>query len=73
LYFLVKIKVLQSESLISFDQMDHLDSIPKRGRFPFTVDPLVGITRITKALMDGCSGLNLMYLETFEGLGLTRD
>jgi hypothetical protein len=23
--------------------------------------------------MDGCSGLNLMYLDTFEGLGLTRD
>jgi hypothetical protein len=23
--------------------------------------------------MDGCSSLNLMYLDTFEGLGLTRD
>jgi hypothetical protein len=31
------------------------------------------MTRLTKALMDGGSGLNLMYLDTFEGLGLVRD
>jgi hypothetical protein len=30
-------------------------------------------TRLTKALMDGGSGLNLMYLDTFEGLRLTCD
>jgi hypothetical protein len=30
-------------------------------------------TRLTKALMDGGSVLNLMYLDTFEGLGLTCD
>jgi hypothetical protein len=31
------------------------------------------MTRLTKATMDGGIGLNLMYLDTFEGLGLTRD
>jgi hypothetical protein len=31
------------------------------------------MTRLTKALMDEGSGLNLMYLDTFKGLGLTRD
>jgi hypothetical protein len=31
------------------------------------------MTQLTKALMDGGSGLNLMYLNTFEGLGLTQD
>jgi hypothetical protein len=62
-----------SESPITFDRMDHPDSIPKPGRFPINVDPLVGMTWLTKALMDGGSGLNLMYLNTFEGLGLTRD
>jgi hypothetical protein len=50
-----------------------LDSIPKPRRFPLIVDPLVGTTRLTKALMDGGNILNLMYLNTFEGLGLTRD
>jgi hypothetical protein len=53
--------------------MDHSDSIPKPGRFPLIVNPPVGITWLTEALMDGGSNLNLMYLDTFEGLGLTRD
>jgi hypothetical protein len=44
--------------------------MPKPGRFPIIVDPLVGMTQLTKALMDGGSGLNLMYLDTFEGFGL---
>jgi hypothetical protein len=30
------------------------------------------MTWLTKALMDGDNGLNLMYLDTFEGLGLTQ-
>jgi hypothetical protein len=53
--------------------MDHPDRIPKLGRFPLIVDLLVGMTRLTKALMDGGCGLNLIYLDTFEGLGLTHD
>jgi hypothetical protein len=62
-----------SKSLITFDQMDHSDIIPKPGRFPLIVDPLVGTTWLTKALMDRGSGLNITYLNTFEGLGLTQD
>jgi hypothetical protein len=61
------------KSSITFDRTDHPDSIPKPGRFPLKVNPLVGTTRLTKAIMDGGSGLNLMYLDTFEGLGLTHD
>jgi hypothetical protein len=53
--------------------MDHPDSIPKLGRFPQIVDLLVATTQLTKALMDGGSNLNLMYLYTFEGLGLACD
>jgi hypothetical protein len=53
--------------------MDHPGSIPKPGRFPLIVDPLVGTTQLTKALMDRGNDFNLMYLDTFEGLGLTQD
>jgi hypothetical protein len=53
--------------------MDHPNSIPKPGRFPLIVDHLVRTTRFTKALRDRGNGLNLMYLNTFEGLGLTPD
>jgi hypothetical protein len=62
-----------SESPITFDQMDHSDSIPMPGRLPLIDDRLVGTTRLTKALMDGVSSLNLMYLNIFDGLGLTWD
>jgi hypothetical protein len=48
---------------------NRLDRIPKLGRFPLIVNPLVRTTRLTKAFMDGGSGLNLMYRNTFEGLG----
>jgi hypothetical protein len=53
--------------------MDHSGSIPKPGRFSLIVDLLVGMTQLTKALMDEGSGLNLMYLDTFKRLGITRD
>jgi hypothetical protein len=62
-----------SESPITFNLIDHLDSIPKPRRFPLIVNPLVGTTRLTKAPVDGGSGLNLMYLYTFKGLGLIWD
>jgi hypothetical protein len=31
------------------------------------------MTGLTKALMDGVSALNIMYLNALEGLGLTQD
>jgi hypothetical protein len=58
------------ESPITFDRTDHPDYVLKPGSFPLIVDPLVEMTRLTKAFMDGGSVLNLMYLNTFEGLGL---
>jgi hypothetical protein len=62
-----------SKSLITFDWLDHLDWVLKPRRFPLIVDSLVRMTWLTKALMDGGSNLNLMYLDTFEGLGLGQD
>jgi hypothetical protein len=53
-----------SKSPITFDRTDHLDNIPNPRRFSLIVDPQVGMTRLTKALMDGGSGINLMSLVT---------
>jgi hypothetical protein len=50
-----------SESPITFYWADHPDYVLKSERFPLIVDPLVRMTQITKALMDGGSGLNLLY------------
>jgi hypothetical protein len=46
---------------------------PEVGKIPPTVNSLVRTTPLTKSLMYGGSGLNLMYLNTFEGLGLARN
>jgi hypothetical protein len=42
---------------------------PKAGKVSLIVDLLVRTTGLTKALMNGGSSHNLMYLDTFDGLG----
>ena len=59
-----------SESAITFDQTDHPESIPHLGRYPLMVDPIIGPKRLTKVLMDGGSGLNIMYAETLDAMGI---
>ena len=34
------------------------------------VEPVVGGTRLTKVLMDGGSGLNILYAEALRGMGI---
>ena len=36
------------------------------------VDPIVGTKRLTKVLMDGGSGLNIMNAETLDAMGINR-
>jgi hypothetical protein len=61
-----------SESAITFDRADHPDLVPQPGRFPLVVDPVVGRKRLSKVLMDGGSGLNILYVETLEGMNISR-
>ncbi|XP_066342085.1 uncharacterized protein [Miscanthus floridulus] len=35
-------------------------------------DPIIGMKRLTKVLMDGGSGLNIMYAETLNAMGIDR-
>ena len=50
-----------SESAITFDWTNHLESIPQPGRYLLMVDPIIGMKRLTKVLMDGGSGLKIIY------------
>ena len=61
-----------SKSTITFDQTDHLESVPQLGRYLLVVDPIVGTKRLTKVLMDGGSGLNILYTETLDAMGIDR-
>ena len=36
------------------------------------VDPIIGTKWLTKALMDGGSGLNIMYAKTLDAMGINR-
>ena len=61
-----------SESAITFDRTDHPDSVLHLGRYPLVVDLIVGPKRLTKVLMDGGSGLNIMYAKTLDEMGIDR-
>ena len=61
-----------SESAITFDQSNHPDSIPQLGRYPLMVDLIIGMKCLTKVLMDGGSGLNIMYAKTLDAMGINR-
>ena len=59
-----------SESAITFDQTDHPDAVPHPGRYPLVIDPIVCPKRLAKVLMDGGSGLNIMYAKTLDEMGV---
>ena len=42
------------------------------GRYPLVVDPIVGPKQLTKVLMDGGSGLNIIYAKTLDEMGVDR-
>ncbi|XP_020195251.1 uncharacterized protein [Aegilops tauschii subsp. strangulata] len=59
-----------SQTAITFDQSNHPAQIATPGRQALVVDPVVEGTRLTKVLMDGGSGLNILYVETLKGMGI---
>ena len=61
-----------SGSPITFDRCDYPDSVTHLGRYLLMVDPIIGMNRLTKVLMDGGSGLNIMYAETLDAMGIDR-
>ena len=59
-----------SQIVITFDQSDRPARVATPGRQALVVDPVVGGTRLTKVLMDGGGGLNILYAETLKGMGI---
>src|SRR6266536_828379 len=59
-----------SKTPITFEQLDHPVHVATPGRQALVVDPVVGGTRLTKVLMDGGSGMNILYAETLQGMGI---
>jgi hypothetical protein len=57
---------------ITFHCGDHPDFIPKPGRYPLVVCPIVKDVKLNRVLVDGGSSLNLLFLKTFDQMRITR-
>ncbi|XP_066396204.1 uncharacterized protein [Miscanthus floridulus] len=57
-----------SESPITFVQRDHPSHVTRPGRYPLIIDPIIHKKRLTKVLMDGGSGLNILYVNTLDAM-----
>ena len=60
------------DSPITFDQRDHPSHVARLGHYPLIVDPIVRKKRLTKVLMDGGSGLNILYVDTLDAMRIPR-
>jgi hypothetical protein len=59
-----------SEVPITFDREDHPDHVPQPGSYPLVVAPLFKSKRVHKVLMDGGSGINVLYVSTLNNMGI---
>jgi hypothetical protein len=61
-----------SEVPITFDRSDHSDFVPKPGRYPLIISPIIKDVKLNHELIDGGSSLNILFLKTFDQMGLSR-
>jgi hypothetical protein len=59
-----------SEVPISFSRDDPWTSFSEPGKFPLVLDPVVAEVRLTRVLIDGGSGLNLIFASTLRKICL---
>src|SRR6185436_1391933 len=59
-----------SEVPITFTREDQWTNISKPGKFPLVLDPVIQGSKVTRVLIDGGSGLNLIFASTLAKMGL---
>jgi hypothetical protein len=59
-----------SEIPISFSHDDQWTSFSEPGKFPLVLDTVVAEAKLTRVLIDGGSGLNLIFASTLRKMGL---
>jgi hypothetical protein len=59
-----------SDVPITFDHKDHPDHVPQPGACPLVVVPLFKSKQIHKVLMDGESGINVLYASALDDMGI---
>jgi hypothetical protein len=56
---------------ITFDCSDHPDFVLKAGRYPLIVSPIIKEVKLNRVLVDGGSSQNILFLKTFDQMGLS--
>jgi hypothetical protein len=59
-----------SEVPISFSREDQWTSFSEPGKFSLVLDPVMAGSQLTQVLIDGGSGLNLLFVGTLKKMGL---
>jgi hypothetical protein len=59
-----------SEVPITFSRADQWTSFSEPGRFPLVLKPVVAGSKLNKVLIDGGSGLNVLFAKTLKKMGL---
>ena len=58
------------ERPVTYDQTNHPDQVVEAGRFPLVVTAVIENMRVTKIMMDGGSGINILYKDAFDKLNV---
>jgi hypothetical protein len=59
-----------SEVPITFSRVDQWTSFSEPGCFPLVLKPVVAVSRLNKVLIDGGSGLNVLFTKTLKKMKL---
>jgi hypothetical protein len=57
---------------ITFDCTDHPTFVPKPGWYPLVVSPIAKGVKLNRVLVDGGNSLNILFLKTFNQMGLSK-
>jgi hypothetical protein len=66
----VLIPLRWSEVPITFSRADQWKSFSESGRFPLVLKPVVAGSKLNKVLIDGGSGINVLFAKTLKKMGL---
>src|SRR5438128_9263156 len=51
---------------------DHPNQIPHPSRYPLVLDPIFRTTKLNRVLIDGGSGLNILFAKTLDDMKISR-
>jgi hypothetical protein len=59
-----------SEVIITFSCSNHPNFVQKPGWYPLIVSPIIKDVKLNRVYIDGGSTLNILFLKTFDQMGL---